>query len=92
APMMSIRTRLFAILALVTALVWGGAVIWVEVQTRNEVQRVLDRRLMESARMVSSMMQPGSLSPVVNEEEGGRLAAYDQQLACQIWSMQGALI
>jgi two-component system sensor histidine kinase QseC len=90
--MMSIRTRLFAILALVTALVWGGAVIWVEVQTRNEVQRVLDRRLMESARMVSSMMQPGSLSPVVNEEEGGRLAAYDQQLACQIWSMQGELI
>jgi len=89
---MSIRTRLFAILALVTALVWGGAVIWVEVQTRNEVQRVLDRRLMESARMVSSMMQPGSLSPVVNEEEGGRLAAYDQQLACQIWSMQGELI
>jgi len=89
---MSIRTRLFAILALVTALVWGGAVVWVEVQTRNEVQRVLDRRLMESARMVSSMMQPGSLSPVVNEEGGGRLAAYDQQLACQIWSMQGELI
>ena len=90
--MMSIRTRLFAILALVTALVWGGAVVWVEVQTRNEVQRVLDRRLMESARMVSSMMQPGGLSPVVNEEGGGRLAAYDQQLACQIWSMQGELI
>ncbi|WP_433942663.1 ATP-binding protein [Brevundimonas diminuta] len=90
--MMSIRTRLFAILALVTALVWGGAVVWVEVQTRNEVQRVLDRRLMELARMVSSMMQPGSLSPVVNEEGGGRLAAYDQQLACQIWSMQGELI
>lgn len=90
--MMSIRSRLFAILALVTALVWGGAVVWVEVQTRNEVQRVLDRRLMESARMVSSMMQPGSLSPVVNEEGGGRLAAYDQQLACQIWSMQGELI
>ncbi|WP_433949013.1 ATP-binding protein [Brevundimonas diminuta] len=90
--MMSIRTRLFAILALVTALVWGGAVVWVEVQTRNEVQRVLDRRLMELARMVSSMIQPGSLSPVVNEEGGGRLAAYDQQLACQIWSMQGELI
>lgn len=33
--MMSMRTRLFAILALVTALVWGGAVVWVEVQTRK---------------------------------------------------------
>lgn len=90
--MMSIRMRLFVILALVTALVWGGAVVWVEIQTRHEVQRVLDRRLMESARLVSSMMRPGSLSPVVNEEGGRPLTAYERQLACQIWSMQGELI
>ena len=32
--MSSIRLRLFATLALVTALVWGGAVVWVEIQTR----------------------------------------------------------
>ena len=90
--MMSIRMRLFAILALVTALVWGGAVIWVEIQTRHEVQRVLDRRLMESARLVSSMMRPGSLSPVANQDVGRPLTAYERQLACQIWSMQGELI
>lgn len=90
--MMSIRMRLFAILALVTALVWGGAVVWVEVQTRNEVQRVLDRRLMESARMVSSMMQPGSVSPVINDETTGTGTTYDRQLSCQIWTMQGELI
>jgi len=89
---MSIRMRLFAILALVTALVWGGAVVWVEFQTRHEVQRVLDRRLMESARLVSSMMRPGSLSPVANEDVGRPLTAYERQLACQIWSMQGELI
>jgi len=89
---MSIRMRLFAILALVTALVWGGAVIWVEIQTRHEVQRVLDRRLMESARLVSSMMRPGSLSPVANQDVGRPLTAYERQLACQIWSMQGELI
>ncbi len=90
--MMSMRTRLFAILALVTALVWGGAVVWVEVQTRNEVQRVLDRRLMESARMVSSMMQPGRISPVINAEATQAATAYDRQLSCQIWTMQGELI
>ncbi|HQR91233.1 MAG TPA: two-component sensor histidine kinase, partial [Caulobacter sp.] len=61
--MSSIRLRLFVTLALVTALVWGGAVVWVEIQTRAEVQRVLDRRLMESARMVSSLMQAGSVRP-----------------------------
>lgn len=90
--MMSIRMRLFVILALVTALVWGGAVVWVEIQTRHEVQRVLDRRLMESARLVSSMMRPGSLSPVANQDAGRPLTAYERQLACQIWSMQGELI
>lgn len=90
--MMSMRTRLFAILALVTALVWGGAVVWVEVQTRNEVQRVLDRRLMESARMVSSMMQPGRVLPVINAEATQAATAYDRQLSCQIWTMQGELI
>ncbi|HEY4585089.1 MAG TPA: hypothetical protein VIG84_01715 [Brevundimonas sp.] len=57
--MTSIRIRLFAILAVVTALVWGAAVVWVEIHTRHEVQRVLDRRLMESARMVSSLMRTG---------------------------------
>lgn len=78
--MSSIRLRLFATLALVTALVWGGAVVWVEIQTRAEVQRVLDRRLMESARMVSSLMQAGSVRPAMQAPESGAADVYDRQL------------
>lgn len=90
--MSSIRLRLFATLALVTALVWGGAVVWVEIQTRAEVQRVLDRRLMESARMVSSLMQAGSVRPAIQAPDNGSADVYDRQLSCQIWSVAGELI
>ncbi len=90
--MSSIRLRLFATLALVTALVWGGAVVWVEIQTRSEVQRVLDRRLMESARMVSSLMQAGSVRPAIQAPDTGAADVYDRQLSCQIWSLEGDLI
>ncbi len=90
--MTSIRLRLFAILAVVTALVWGAAVVWVEVHTRHEVQRVLDRRLMESARMVSSLMRTGEMTPVANPALPGPVPAYEQQLSCQIWTMNGELI
>ena len=90
--MSSIRLRLFVTLALVTALVWGGGVVWVEIQTRAEVQRVLDRRLMESARMVSSLMQAGSVRPAVQAPDIGAADVYDRQLSCQIWSLEGDLI
>lgn len=90
--MSSIRLRLFVTLALVTALVWGGAVVWVEIQTRAEVQRVLDRRLMESARMVSSLVQAGSVRPAIQAPDTGAADVYDRQLSCQIWSLEGDLI
>ncbi|MEN5114656.1 ATP-binding protein [Brevundimonas diminuta] len=90
--MKSIRFRLFATLALVTALVWGGAVLWAEVHTRAEVQQVLDSRLMESARMVSSMMRAGDVRPVIQASETKAGHVYDRQLSCQIWSMDGQLL
>lgn len=90
--MSSIRLRLFVTLAIVTAIVWGGAVVWVEIQTRAEVQRVLDRRLMESARMVSSLMQAGSVRPAIQAPDTGAADVYDRQLSCQIWSLEGDLI
>ncbi len=90
--MISIRLRLFGTLALVTALVWGASVVWVEFQTRNEVQRVLDRRLMESARMVSSLMRTGEATPVVSPAPKGPVPTYERQLSCQIWTVKGELV
>lgn len=95
--MRSIRVRLFVILALVTAVVWGTSAVWIQVRTQAEIHRVLDRRLMESARMVSSLLDQGDLATVADAARvlpatptAGH--AYERQLSCQIWSLRGELV
>lgn len=96
--MRSIRVRLFAFLAIVTVAVWAASAVWIQVRTEAEIRQVLDRRLMESARMVSSLLDHGGL-PVTAAAVGGgsgRSAApapgLERQLSCQIWSLRGRLV
>ncbi len=93
--MTSLRTRLFAILVTATGLIWLCAVAWIYLQTKSEVEHVLDTRLQEAARMVSSLVSDsggvGSSNPqlgVVAPE----LASYERQLSCQVWSISGQLV
>ncbi|KQX05978.1 MULTISPECIES: ATP-binding protein [Ensifer] len=102
--MQSLRARLFAILLITTGLLWLSATVWIFLSTRAEVERVLDARLMEAARMVNSLI----VSPDMMKEEGDTHANrpaqsairipllehphYDRQLSCQIWSLDGTLI
>ncbi len=93
----SIARRLFLILVLTTGVVWLSAVVWIFLSTRAEVERVLDARLMEAGRMVSSLiadreiaLDPDRMS-VPGRPERGR-SAYDRQLSCQIWLLDGTLI
>ena len=58
--MRSLRLRLFALVAAVTMLVWAGAAAWTAVSTRAQLERVLDRRLVEAARMVAALDVPVS--------------------------------
>ncbi|MFC5386521.1 ATP-binding protein [Aquamicrobium segne] len=95
--MPSISKRLFIILVLTTSLVWLSAVAWIYLSTRAEVERVLDARLMEAGRMVSSLIVSQEIT--VDPTQGGATdlplhahSTYDRQLSCQIWSLQGALI
>ena len=95
--MPSISKRLFLILALTTSLVWLSAVVWIYLSTRAEVERVLDARLMEAGNMVSSLIvsQEIAVNPVGSATADLPLrthSAYDRQLSCQIWSLQGTLI
>jgi two-component system sensor histidine kinase QseC len=95
--MPSISKRLFIILVLTTSLVWLSAVVWIFLSTRAEVERVLDARLMEAGRMVSSLItsQEIAVDPMKSGATDLPLrahTAYDRQLSCQIWSLQGALI
>ena len=92
--MRSLRARIFALVASVTLLVWASATAWTYFSTRAEIQRVLDRRLIEAARMVASLSgdfepsRAGSAPPF----DQRRLVGYNRQLSCQIWSLDGRLV
>src|ERR1700730_16244901 len=92
----SMRGRLFIILVSATGLIWLCATAWIFLQTRTEVDPVLDPRLQEAARMVSSLAinadvpssAAGQSSPIAMPEHAG----YERQLSCQIWSLDGRLV
>jgi two-component system sensor histidine kinase QseC len=95
--MTSLRARLFAILVATTGLIWLAATAWIYLGTKAELERVLDTRLQEAARMVSSLVRDAGASapaaiaatPQVSTSEPG---GYERQLSCQIWSLEGRLV
>lgn len=94
--MNSIRTRLFLILMLTTGVVWISAAAWISLSTQAQIQRVLDARLVEAARMVSSLLARQKLAALPDQSQLANMAvshpAYDRQLACQIWALDGTLM
>ena len=92
--MRSLRVRLFVLLAAMTVLVWSSAAIWIYVSTRAEVQRVLDRRLVEAAGMVASLATDAEdlLARRPNQSRLVPLPRYSRQLSCQIWTLDGRLV
>ncbi|MEJ5018524.1 ATP-binding protein [Ochrobactrum vermis] len=97
--MNSIRSRLTGILIGVTCIVWLFAVIWIHISTQSQLEKVLDARLMEAARMVNSLLTEHRVE-VGPEGDGGQLSLkpmpdfplYDRQLFCQIWALDGKLL
>lgn len=94
--MRSIRSRLFLILMITTGVVWMSAIAWIYFSTRAEVERVLDARLIEAARMVSSLITSQEIDPKraaqIPAIEPTMHASYDRQLSCQIWALDGTLV
>ncbi|KIZ34119.1 MULTISPECIES: ATP-binding protein [Rhodopseudomonas] len=92
--MRSIRGRLFVVLVSATAFIWLCASAWIFVQTRSEVEHVLDTRLQEAARMVSSLAVNGDSSATLAlpDSAAARSVSYERQLSCQIWSLDGRLM
>ncbi|OOY18116.1 hypothetical protein BMI85_04070 [Thioclava sp. DLFJ4-1] len=92
---MSLRLRLFLILTGATLAVWLSAVFWIENSTRAEVTRVLDARLVEAARMVSSLVSKNQIS--LNRDGPAQITlshdeSYEHQQFCQIWSFTQGLV
>lgn len=95
--MPSISRRLITILIISTGIVWLSAVVWIFTSTRAEVERVLDARLLEAGRMVSSLVarqniETGQTVDLTKEVDTSRSPSYDRQLSCQIWSLHGELV
>lgn len=94
--MTSIRTRLFLILVTTTSLLWLSAIAWIFFSTRAEVEHVLDARLTEAARMVSSLLVSQDVDPKRAAQLGTGATTphntYGRQLSCQIWSLDGTLV
>lgn len=94
--MTSLRSRLFIILVVTTGLIWIAATSWIYLKTKAELERVLDTRLQEAARMVSSLVRDAGqsaqasigITPLAGASSGG----YERQLSCQIWSLGGQLV
>lgn len=101
---MSIRLRLFLILALATGMIWASAALWTRAWTEARIERVLDARLSEAARMVASLIAEGSVDVGRAAEMAAEgqdaspptattpVAAYEHRLSCQIWALNGGLL
>lgn len=98
---MSIRLRLFLILGLATGAIWASAALWTHAWTQARIERVLDARLSEAARMVASLIAEGSIALDRVAAAASRAApstttmpavAYEHRLSCQIWALDGGLL
>jgi len=94
--MASLRLRLFLILIGATGFIWLVAVFWIYVSSQRELERVLDTRLQEAARMVVTLVEGfDGLPSDVRDPKGFKpvhLSGYERQLSCQIWSLDGRMI
>lgn len=89
--MNSLRLRIFMLLAAVTFVVWAAAAAWIYVSTRAQFEDVLDRRLVEAAHMVGSLVADAR-TPFERQAAALPVNPYARQLSCQVWSLDGRLI
>ena len=96
--MTSLRARLFLVLVVTTGAIWLAATVWIYLGTKRELERVLDTRLQEAARMVSSLVRddggaaPAAIAAMPQVGANAAESGYERQLSCQIWSLEGRLI
>jgi two-component system, OmpR family, sensor histidine kinase QseC len=96
--MMSLRARLFLILIASTSVIWVCGFVWIGINSQSEIQHLLDRRLMEAARMVLSLDVKGSgansqnLPAVETDNAAEANGNYERRLSCQIWAFDGHLV
>jgi len=93
---LSVRTRLLIILIASTSMIWLCGFFWIFSNSQRDIQHLLDRRLMEAARMVLSLSVNGAIKDTQNLSGlmagDGSSSIYEHRLSCQIWSLDGHLV
>src|SRR5260370_42291715 len=90
--MNSLRTRLFIILVAATSLIWLFAIGWISVKTKHEVENVLDSRLEEAARMVSSLVTSNNVASPSEDADSPHILSvpnYERQLSSPTLALYG---
>lgn len=90
--MISLRLRMFLILLAATCVIWLSAFVWIHQSTAAKVDRVLDARLAEAARMVSSLISDRRIdvdTAIAMATPTEMVEGYSRQLSCQIWQVGG---
>jgi two-component system sensor histidine kinase QseC len=100
--MTSLRKQLFAILVVMASIIWFCAAAWISTTSRQELEHVLDTRMIAAAYMVRSLAASGNFvsapdasQPVrqIPDLDGAKqMVARERWHFCQIWSTDGRLI
>ncbi|MDR5904355.1 ATP-binding protein [Franzmannia qiaohouensis] len=86
---MSLRARLSWTLGLTLLLTWGAAAAWLMWDLREEVERTLDRRLAQSARMVADLVVRLPDASSLSSDRQLSMSVPFEGMACRVSSAQG---
>lgn len=89
---MSLRTRLLLTLGLTLTLLWGLAAAWLLSGLYEQLEKTLDQRLAQSARMVSGLVEQLPQDAWAQAQRPALSIPAIEGLACQVHSPRGEII
>lgn len=89
---MSLRTRLLLTLGLTLTLLWGLAAAWLLGGLYDQLEKTLDQRLAQSARMVAGLMEQLPQDAWAQAQRPALSIPAIEGLACQVHSPRGEVI
>ncbi|HSH48956.1 MAG TPA: ATP-binding protein [Halomonas sp.] len=89
---MSLRTRLLLTLGLTLTLLWGLAAAWLLSGLYDQLEKTLDQRLAQSARMVAGLMEQLPEDAWAQARRPALSIPAIEGLACQVHSPRGEVI
>ena len=90
--MHSLRLRLLVLLSLVLGLAWLAAAWFTHLESREEINRLFDAQLSQSAQVLLATTRHDIQERVEHGEEGVAVHEYEQKLMFQIWDKNKLLL